>query len=134
MFKEAESKIKHNNRCRQLIDFKSLQDGKMMPTDIDGMMEFKNKAYVFFELKYEGAYMPTGQRIALERLVNDTAKAGKKSICFFAYHNQKNYLDSIDAGNSIVQSCFYEGKWQKVDGNLTLRDCTNEFLKEFMEV
>ena len=53
---------------RQLIDFKGLDiDGYIYPTDIDGMIEYKDSEYIIFEIKYGDDVMPLGQRLALLR-------------------------------------------------------------------
>lgn len=130
MFKNGKSQIRHRKRAKQIIDFKGLVDGKMMPTDIDAIIEYKNKAYVIIEVKHINAILPLGQKIAIERLVKDTAKAGKKSIAFVVLHDTKPNED-IDLANCYINKYFYENKWVIQNEKILLCDAVNNFLKPF---
>ena len=130
MFKKEASKIRHKKRAKQIIDFKGLIDGKMMPTDIDAVIEYKNKAYVFIEVKHIEAKLPFGQKLALERLVKDTEKAGKKSIAFVVVHETKADED-VDLGECNIRRYFFEGQWVFPETNINIRDAVNKFLKPF---
>ena len=55
-------------------------------TDVDGLLEFRDKAIIIFEVKRVGAAVPKGQRIALERLTKDCYKAGKMAIAAVLEH------------------------------------------------
>ena len=67
-------------RGRQLILFDGLQYGDMSPTDIDGILDGKNRIWLVFEAKLADAPMRRGQRLTLERLVQDAGKAGKHGM------------------------------------------------------
>ena len=56
-----ESLVKYRERAKQIIDFTGLQWDTITPTDIDGLIEYKNKAMVFMEFKHNDAQMPKGQ-------------------------------------------------------------------------
>ena len=48
---------------KQLIDFKGCSVGNgMYPTDIDGLIEYKDSEYIIFEVKYGSAEVPVGQK------------------------------------------------------------------------
>ena len=48
-----ESRIHNKRKMKQLIDFKGCAvDGGMYPTDIDGVIEYKDSKYIIFEVKY----------------------------------------------------------------------------------
>ena len=50
------SKIRNPKKMRQLIDFKGLElDGGIYPTDIDGLIELRNREYIILEVKHRGA-------------------------------------------------------------------------------
>ena len=40
--------IQNRDRKKQIIDFSGLKYGKITPTDIDGLIEYKDKAMMFF--------------------------------------------------------------------------------------
>ena len=46
-----QSRINNPDRMKQLIDFKGLGvDGYIYPTDIDGLLEYKDSEYIIFEV------------------------------------------------------------------------------------
>lgn len=48
-----QSRINHPQRAKQLIDFAGLSiDGYIYPTDIDGLIEYKDSEYILFEVKH----------------------------------------------------------------------------------
>lgn len=104
-------KIQNKDRARQIIDFSGIRYGNITPTDIDGLIEYQNKAYIWFEYKLRGARFPDGQKIALERLANDLQKSGKPVIVILAEHNQKNCEKDIDAANSICKYFYIGNRW-----------------------
>lgn len=74
------SKILNPSRMKQLIDFAGLElDGGIYPTDIDGLIEYHDSEYILIEVKHSNARLPTGQRIAMQRMVDDFTKAGKQA-------------------------------------------------------
>lgn len=46
---------------KQLIDFKGLElDGGIYPTDIDGIIEYRDSEYIILEVKHSKAKVPWG--------------------------------------------------------------------------
>ena len=60
--------INHRERARQINDFRNLLYGSITPTDIDGCIEYQNKAYILIEIKYNDALMSRGQELAFTRM------------------------------------------------------------------
>ena len=61
------SKIRNPKKMRQLIDFKGLElDGGIYPTDIDGLIELRNREYIILEVKHRGAAVLTGKGLLLK--------------------------------------------------------------------
>lgn len=98
-------------RAAQIIEFTGMKYGNCTPTDIDGLIEKDNEAFVFFELKYREAEMPHGQKTALMRLVDNLELAGKKSVLFVARHEVDNPSETVTAANASVTDIYYCGKW-----------------------
>lgn len=117
--------IKYRERAGQLRDFSGLLFGKITPTDIDGLIEYHNKAYVIIETKVDGAKVPYGQRLALERLCDDLQATGKPTMLLIATHNTPCQLD-IDVSLAIVDSMRYKKKWYK--SSVTVRAMIERFL------
>ena len=115
-------------RAKQVVEFADLKYGNVTPTDIDGFFEKHNNAFVFFELKKRGADLPTGQRLALTRLVDNLREAGKKSVLFVAAHDVEDCDENIVAADAEVTEIYFNGAWHKERGK-TLKEMTDRFVK-----
>jgi len=124
----ARGKITNRDRARQIKDFTGLCFGNITPTDIDGMIEYHGKRYMFIELKLEGVPVPSGQRLALERLVDDLERAGKRAICIIASHAFYDTESEIDVANANVTEYRVSGKWHTVEWPLTVKHLIVDFL------
>jgi len=126
------SVIQHPERMRQLVDFGGLVYGKIMPTDIDGMIEYRNKAYVIIELKYGNTDTPDGQRMCLERMVEDTTFGGKRAVAIIAEHYVADTSESIFADKCIVRELYLsdENKWRPPIRTMTVRELIDLFLSQ----
>ena len=128
--------IVNRNRARQILDFSNmLFDHKITPTDIDGLIEYRNRCFIFFEVKYKTddgiAPLPFGQRLALERIIDNLSKP---AILFLATHTTKNSNEDINAAECIVERYYWIGKWQMLNGrNITLKTACNNFIKKHGE-
>ena len=126
--------IQHIARAQQINSFKNLQYEKITPTDIDGVIEYKNKAYIFLEVKYEDKELPSGQRLALERLVKDTA-TNKKSICIVCEHQIKNTSEQIYVAGCDVREIYLSGefKWRPPINKITVKELMDLFINNVVE-
>ena len=122
--------INNIQRAQQINDFSNLLYGKITPTDIDGMIEYRGKLYIFFEIKYKDKDMPFGQRLALERLVKDLTYANKKAIAIVAMHNVESVYDSVDASACIVKETFVSERqvWTKPPSQMTLKQVVDSYI------
>ncbi len=127
-------KIINRERARQQIDFSGLRFGNITPTDIDyppiaGAIEYKNKAYIFMEFKYENAKMAFGQRLFHERHTDDL-EYRKPTITIIASHNTHDCNENIDAANASVREYRYKRKWTLISARLkiTVRKMIELFL------
>ena len=120
--------INNRERAKQIRDFSGLQyANKITPTDIDGMIEFGDKAFVFMELKFGNKDLPYGQRLALERLTDNMENAGKFSIAIIATHNADVYFD-IDVAECYVTERRINKQW-KIAHHETVKEMIDKFLK-----
>ena len=108
--------------------FKGLKWGEITPTDIDGTIDFGNKAWVIFELKHTGNDLPPGQRWAFERMVDNLNKI-KPAICFIAEHSTRPEDDIIASEAIVVEYRYKEKKWMKTPNGNNLKESINIFLK-----
>jgi len=116
------------DRARQIRDFSGLCFGTITPTDIDGLIEYHDMAYILIELKLVGTELPHGQKLALERLTDDLRRT-KPAICIIAEHNTINPDEPIDAASAIViQYRQHKARWREPHELYTVREMIKGFL------
>ncbi|HEY6021391.1 MAG TPA: hypothetical protein VIY48_16245, partial [Candidatus Paceibacterota bacterium] len=94
--------IENMQRLRQAKDFSGLRFGSIMPTDLDGIIDYHDKAWVVIEYKSGDAPLNYGQRLAFERLCRDLGKL-KPTIGIIATHDQPTGR-AIDCANALVSA------------------------------
>lgn len=125
------SPIRNRARARQIVSFAGMQNGKMMPTDIDLAFEYKNSHRILGELKLAGAEFPTGQRLLLERFIDDFLLAGKPAMAFVARHDVVNTNKDVLVAKAIVDVvyCEFQGKWLHPGKPITAKQLCNWFVQ-----
>jgi hypothetical protein len=101
--------IRNRVLATRIRDYSKLRIRQITPTDIDCFVELQNKGYWIMELKTGKAKLVGGQRLALERLVDDLTKTKKLSILVVAQAPDDN--KDIDAANCFVSEYKWQGKW-----------------------
>lgn len=97
--------------------------------DIDGLIEYHDKAYVIWELKYERVPLLMGQQLALERLTDDLSKI-KPTLCVIATHDTSNPERDIPADRATVLQYRQNRVWYKPNQTRSLKDLVDNFLAE----
>lgn len=120
-------KIRNRDARKQIIDYSGLRYNNITPTDVDGMIEYKGKAFIFYEFKYGDAPMPRGQMIALTRIVDAIQKGGTPAALILCNHSNP-FTEDIDAANAIVRSIYWNGSWGNGCGR-TVKEVTDGFLR-----
>lgn len=126
-------KIQHEEYARRIVDFSGMRYGNITPTDIDGVIEYRDTRIVFFEFKYGNAPIPNGQKMALERIVDNCANAGKLAILCICRHKAPEG-QHIDAAQSLVSDVYIGGggyvggKWYPEMHGRNLRQVCDAFL------
>lgn len=120
--------VKDMEHMTQIKCFAGLKWGTGFPTDIDGYMEWKNRAHVFFELKSKNAFMSKGQELAYVRLVDDLSKV-KPTLFIEAWHIEPQG-EQIDCATAIVKRYYFGGKWS-YPKNTHLRKVIDNFLRKY---
>ena len=110
--------INNRERAKQLRDFSGLRfpDG-ITPTDVDGflpcgfqgLLDFKNKLFIFLEFKYRNVELRPGQRWAFERVCD----AIKDIPVYFivAKHEVDDCGKDIPADKCVVVEYRFKGEW-----------------------
>ena len=112
--------IRNHDYLRQVVDFSGLRYGRSHPMDLDGLVEFGGRLFVFFELKFGAKEVPFGQRLALDHIVDaiHNPQAGRYAVCFIAQHCSTG---DIDAAKAQVIEYRWNGQWhspKNADGTL----------------
>ena len=96
-------KIDYRSRAKQLTDYSGISYGKITPTDIDGVIDFRGQCFIFIELKLNETPVPYGQYKCFEAITNSILKP-----CLFiiAEHNAENPHSDIKAHEAKVRRCF----------------------------
>lgn len=128
MIDENRGKIRDRECAKQLKDFSGLRFGKITPTDIDGFVDFQNKAFVIFEIKHGTTAMPYGQRLGYERLADACEKSGIRTLVILAHHNIQAPQD-IDVAILPVTLVRFQGKWKQPNIPHTVRTAFEAFLR-----
>jgi len=119
-------KIRNRRRAAQIRDFSGLRWENITPTDIDGLVEYHNVCYVFYETKLEDKEMDFGQKLALERLNDDLSKS-KPCITIISTHNTPIEED-ICVANTQVTEYRYKGKWIPIEFYTTTKELADRFI------
>jgi hypothetical protein len=101
--------IRNSNQTKQGLDFTGVENGKIHPTDIDAVLEFDNEALILIEVKRINNYIPTGQRLVLERICDSWHT--DKCVVLYVTHNFKNDKIDIPLSECKVEKFYYKGKW-----------------------
>lgn len=116
--------IRHRDRAQQILDYSGLTYGSITPTDIDGLIEFKNKAFLWLEFKHQGKPdLDRGQELAFERLCMNTKKP---TLLLVALHNEPVERD-IYAADCIVHRYLWRGEWTFPVNPITVKQMVDRF-------
>lgn len=121
--------IYNKARSQQINDFGNMAYGNITPTDIDGLIEYKDKGYIFYEIKYGDKEVPRGQRLALQRLIDDIEKAGKIGCVVIAEHDIQDTDESVPLDGCRVRELYFAGKWWANTGAYAnVKELTDRFI------
>ena len=121
---ENRGKIQNKAQALQVNDFSSLRFKNITPTDIDGLIDFQNKKFVLIEIKYKDALLPFGQKLALERLCDNSKK---DTILMVGSHTSET--GDIDVGGCILREYRYKRAWKVYPEKITIKEAIKRFLK-----
>lgn len=113
----------------QLKDFSGLTWGKISPTDIDGFLEFSGKLFIIIETKYDGAPMPYGQKLALERICDGLTHGDSHAILVLTKHNSSG---DIDMASTTVTAYRENANWFTEVPEVTLREMIDIFRRKYL--
>ena len=133
---EERGVYRHKARARQLLLFDGMQYGNITPTDIDMTIEYKDRARIFVEVKGRTKDVPIGQRLLLQRFVDDFRASGKDAIAIIAEHDVDDSSEDIHIKDCSVREIYYKKRaddvdcnWRKPHGAFTVKQLTDAFIE-----
>ena len=131
---DERGKIHNLARYKQSVEFHGLRYGKITPTDIDGLIEYRNKVFVFYELKLRGKTIDHGQKMALQNVADGLNRQGKYAIVLKCEHDVHDTAKIVDAATAEVTLVYWFGKWtQPKQLGITAREATDSFFHFLQE-
>lgn len=128
--------FRHGPASRQRISFEGLRWGTIGPTDIDLVVDFGGRGWIFGEVKHEHARehahpgrpgrpgkLPTGQALLLERLV-DLARPA--AVAVLLVHDYPPEVDVV-AADCVVASYYYTSTWYVPGRPVAFREFVGRF-------
>lgn len=127
--------ISSRHRAKQLVNFAGIEFGtRIWPTDFDAVIEWKDRAWLVFEVKYWDKDVPKGQEIALRRFVNDIHKTGKKAIAAVVEHRVDNPNDDVTLADCEVREVYVSGEreWRPTHRPMNAQELAEQYI-EYVE-
>ena len=121
--------VRNRKSLGQVVLFEGLQRKGVSPSDIDAVLEIRDKYLVLFEVKKEGFDIPKGQRILLETLANVWEETGRISVVVKAIHRIKNNADIL-LKDCEVEEIYYKGSWKILDRTILVGKFLDDFYKK----
>lgn len=125
--------IRDRRLLRQVKNFSGLRIGAWSPTDIDAFYDLKDRVFIFIEAKHGDSEMPTGQRLALERLCDACATPQRRTIALQARHDAPAG-DDIDMGALAVKRYYTRGAWRVPKSGLTLAQALRIIVRKWLPI
>ena len=123
----ARGVIYNPERSRQIKDFSGLRYGTITPTDLDGLIDFGNKIFVYMEFKCAGIEINRGQELAIERIVDDHKRL---SIGIVALHNT-SIDEAIDTARCTVSKIRFNRRWYSIRQVFTVKQIIDRLLARY---
>ena len=115
---------------KKIIFFEGMsfgQHGLISPTDIDGAIEYGDRAWLIYEVKKKGTSVPQPQELMLERFARDMHRAGKDSIVIVAEHDKDT--ERINLKDCPVRKYLVnDKKWKYPKKPVTTKALTDWFI------
>lgn len=120
-------KVSNPAKAYQPFDFSMcLFDRGITPTDIDFSVDISTGAFLVGEFKNQGAELPRGQRLHLQRVADSHARGGSDCFVFVAEHSTPEGIE-VDAGAALVREYYWNGHWRKPKGATAVIDVCEWF-------
>lgn len=115
------------------LDRESLES--VMATDIDALIDVRDKILIVVEAKLDGKEVPRGQQYALQRIVTDAKKAGKHAIAIVADHDVYDPEQDVFLKDLVCREVFESEieQWRKMKRKMTVRELANWYVNRYFD-
>lgn len=99
--------IQYIDRAKQLILFTGLERMRgITPTDIDLLIDYGGKSFLYGEAKFKNRILPVGQRKALENLVKSHTQNWHTAVAIVFNHECKTNEEIISKDQLVTEVYF----------------------------
>ena len=105
------------------IDFDNMFERPIAPMTIDGVVELHDGGYMLIEVVRENRKMMGGQKLTIERMINDLSKAGKKSVAIIVDGTNRSI-----APQKVMSVYFSDKGWKEPDCECTAKQFARAFV------
>lgn len=123
--------IRNRSFISQIKDFSGLKIGSIYPTDIDGFIDFKNKLFIFIEIKHGNSELKGGQKLAIERLCDSCQSDKRDSFALVAFHESNN---DIDVSRAIVKTIRHRYQWKTMKKSITVKQAITQLYNRYFKL
>lgn len=125
---------RNDSKGKQLLKFQGIRFENITPTDIDGAIELRGKAWVFYEAKTANADCEYGQKRMLYELTKDTASAGKHVLTMIVEHLVEDERRSVYLCSAKVREWITSEnlRWTQPKHPITAGVATFKFVEKFL--
>jgi hypothetical protein len=79
-------------------------------------------------LKHGENPLPYGQKLALERIIDDLSKNGKKAVCIVGRHNIEDPNQDINVAEQPLAQYYINQQWVEPEQKITVYEYIENFL------
>lgn len=132
--------MKNPKRGKQLLRFGGfgLDHDRLetvLATDIDALIDVRDKILIVFEVKLAGKALPKGQIYALQRLVGNAKDAGKHAIAIVVDHDVYDTDEDVYLSGLIAREVFTSEDmcWKPMKRKMTARELANWYVDRYFD-
>ena len=107
----------------------------VMATDIDALIDVRNRILIVVESKLAGKEVPKGQQYALQRIVSDAKAAGKHGIAIVADHDVYDPDEDVFLKDLICREVYTTEReeWSVMKRRMTVRELANWYVNRYFD-
>ena len=105
------SEVNHREYYALYMDFDSLRDAKIFPSDIDMIYKCRDNYIIIGEIKYKGNRVKGMQEVVLTNLIDEHESGG--CLMEIEHMTRVQDKDTVDVADCKVTRAYFDGKWHE---------------------